>query len=163
MTMPEIDLPKLAGVAGSAVALIIASAILLSLLAGKYTPAFDRYRALAAELRGTEGQNRRRESVCRQVDLYRRRLLYMNSAVAMLNWLLICASVTILTASASILLPEVRVVSAVGSASLLASLGLVIASAGLSLRENQLDRQAIGADVMDLNEFNDEAHPPTTG
>jgi hypothetical protein len=160
MAMPDIDLPKLAGVAGSAVALIIAAAILLSLLAAKYTPAFDRYRALAAELRGTEGESRRREAVCRQVDLYRRRLLYMNSAVAMLNWLLVCAAVTILAASASLLLPDVRLVSAVGSASLLTSLGLVIASAGLSLRENRLDREAIEADVMDLNEVNG-ASPPT--
>jgi hypothetical protein len=48
---PDIDLPKLAGPAGLAVGLIIASTLLISWIGGRYVPAFDRYRALTGNLR----------------------------------------------------------------------------------------------------------------
>jgi hypothetical protein len=42
MSLPEIDLPKLAGVAGSAVGLIIATAIFLSWVTAAFPPAGQR-------------------------------------------------------------------------------------------------------------------------
>jgi hypothetical protein len=162
MTLPEIDLPKVAGVAGSAVGLIIATTIMLSWVTARYVPASDRYRALTGELRGFNDHNRRRQSLRGQIEVYRRRLLAMSRACCLLCWVMVCAVATILLASVAIALPPehlppgggeaMRWVSAAGAATLAVALLLDLGAVGCAIYENRIDRRAIDDEVMDIDE-----------
>ena len=165
MSLPEIDLPKIAGVAGSAVGLIIATAIFLSWVTARYVPAFDRYRALTDELRKSQDQNRRRESLREQIHAYRRRLHLMSQTSGLLCWVMVCAVVTIATASAAMAFPPkeqmtageaqaLKIVADVGVLAVAAALVLDVIAVMLVLWENRIDRRSIDSEAADLDELN---------
>jgi multidrug efflux pump subunit AcrB len=163
MSLPEIDLPKLAGVAGSAVGLIIATAIFLSWVTARYVPTFDRYRALTAELRGYKDRNRRHEALLEQIRDSRRRLTLMSRASCLLCWVMVCAIVTIGAASVAVVFPPkerltygesiaLEAVSVAGVAAVAAALTLDVIAVLFLVRENRIDRHSIAAEVQDIDE-----------
>ena len=163
MSLPEIDLPKLAGVAGSAVGLIIATAIFLSWVTARYVPTFERYRALTAELRANRDQNRRREALREQICDCRRRLVLMSRASCLLCWVMVCAVLTIAASSAAVAFPPkeqrsggantaLAAVSLVGVCAVAATLALDVIAVLYVIRENRIDRRSIAAEASDLDE-----------
>jgi hypothetical protein len=165
MSLPEIDLPKLAGVAGSAVGLIIATAIFQSWVTARYVPAFDRYRALTGELRGYRDQTRRRGSLRQQIRAYHDRLICMSRASCLLCWVMVCAIVAIAAASVAIAFPPkdelsgtsataLAVVSAVGALAVGGALVLDLVAVGMVVTENRIDRRSIEEELADLDEVN---------
>jgi hypothetical protein len=163
MYLPDIDLAKVANVAGSAVALMIATAIFLSWMTARYVPAFDRYRALTGELRGLKEQSRRRDSLRKQIEDYRVRLKFMSRATDLLCAVMICAIVTIVLASSSVAFPPKEKLSNVqdlvlkcmtlgGALTLLTALILDLIAICLVAIENHIDRRSIEAEVMDIDE-----------
>ncbi len=163
MHLPEIDLPKVANVAGSAMALIIATAIFLSWVSARYVPVFERLRSLTGELRGTKDQTRRRDGVREQINDYRRRLRLMNRATGLLCWVLVLAVLTLIIASTTVAFPPkeeltggqgaaVKALAAAGAATMLAAFVLDVIAVGLMMWENRIDRQSIESEVGDIDE-----------
>ena len=163
MHFPEIDLPKMAGVAGSAIGLIIATCIFLSWVSARYIPVFERLRALTGELRICRDETKRRVSLRSQINDYRRRLFLMNRATCCLCLVMIAALTTTILASAAVVLPPkdqmtadqgaaVRYLSMIGSATLLIAFTLDAAAVVLMITENRIDRRAIESEVADLDE-----------
>ncbi|WP_439629995.1 DUF2721 domain-containing protein [Gemmata sp.] len=165
MSLPEIDLPKIAGVAGSAVGLIIATAIFQSWVTARYVPAFDRYRALTGELRGYKDQTRRRGSLREQIHAYHNRLICMSRASCLLCWVMVCAIVAIAAASLAVAFPPkeeltgtqvtaLSVIATAGALAVGAALVLDLVAVGLVITENRIDRRSIEEELADLDEVN---------
>lgn len=154
MTLPEIDLPKLAGAAGSAVGLIISTAILLSWITARYVPTVDRFRSLTGELRGSGDQNRRRELLREQIHDLRKRLMSMSRATGLLCWGMWFAIGTIVAAGAALVWKENATLAAVGGVCLFAGLTLDAVAIGFMLSENMIDRKTIWAEAGDMDEVN---------
>lgn len=162
MHIPNIDLPKVANVAGSAVAMIIATMIFLSWITARYVPAFDRYRALADEYRGKE-QNERKESLRQQIEDYRDRLWYLSRATDLACIVMVFAVLTILLASSTVTFPPPEKMAGgekglhqglaiLGCVTMLVAFLLDIVAIGCIMLENRIDRRAIDVEVRDLRD-----------
>lgn len=163
MTVPDIDLTKLAGAAGSAVGLIISTAILLSWLTARYTPAFSQYRALTAELRGRQEHNRRHKAIVSQIEQYRRRLRYMSRATCLLCWGMGLTTLTVLLAGVASIVGRSPAVAIAGGLTLFASLAMDLVATGWMLAENRVDRKAIEAEAADISEVGGDQPPDDNG
>jgi hypothetical protein len=78
--MSEFDLKDLLEAVGPTASLIFAAWIFLTFLQARYTAAYERFRALIAELRSHRGQDQRRTSLRQQILLYKRRCEQMRLA-----------------------------------------------------------------------------------
>lgn len=156
--LSQIDLPKLAGAAGSLVALIIATAILASWLSAKYIPAFDRYRALTEEFRKGPG-DRRRSSLHDQIKVYQARLRLLSWAVECLCGVLVVAVITIADSTLALLFPKDAIINVIGVVSLFLGLLLVVAAIVFEIAENRLDRRAIESEIGDLDDIRTDPGP----
>src|SRR5438132_181530 len=78
--MPDFDLRDLLQALGPTASLIFAAWIFLNFLQARYSSAYDRYRALLAELRTHHDQDKRRESLRAQILAYKRRCEQMRLA-----------------------------------------------------------------------------------
>lgn len=154
MTLPDVDLPKLAGAAGSAIGLIISTAVLLSWLTARYAAADGQYRSLTAELRGYRDQTRRRELLREQIAQYRRRLLLLNRASGLRCGVMGLAIATILAAAVSLVAPGDPALGAAGAAALFLALAADAVAVGYMFVENLVDRHAILAEAGDIDEVN---------
>ncbi|MBX9622910.1 MAG: DUF2721 domain-containing protein [Gemmataceae bacterium] len=164
MTLPDIDLPKVAGAAASAVGLIIASTILVSFVSTRYTSALERYTDLTDGFRGYQDRNKRREALREQVRQYRRRLRLLSWASELLCWVMICAVVTVVAAGVSMVFPGHRGLDLAGAFTLLLTLSLDVVAIGLVVAETRIDRRAVEAEAMDLDEVFGRPEPaPQTG
>ena len=153
MNFPLIDLPKLAGTAGSAVGLIIASTLLISWIGGRYVPAFDRYRALTGNLRDLAEQNKRRESLKSQINDYQRRLRCLNWATELLSYEIGFAVLTVLCAGTSVILNNQTWLAVAGGVCFVLSLLINVAVIVLAVIENRIDRRSIETEAWDLEDL----------
>src|SRR4051812_43887344 len=136
MNLSQLDLPKLAGVAGSTVGLVIATAILLSWITARYVPAFDRYRTLCDAYRGHRDVDDRHGSLREQILTYQRRLGHLSWATATLCWALLCAVLSILAAMVSMLMPHEHAAPLTGLAALFGSFVLFGVAVVMVMIEN---------------------------
>lgn len=148
------DLPKLAGEAGATVALIIATAVLQSWLAGKYAPTLERYRILCGELRGNHEESRRRDSLREQITAYKRRLRLLNLGSELLSWALIAAVATVAAASLSELLPGRTWVSVSGTVFLFSAFLFVLLATIIDILGTRIDRKTIPSEAGYLDGIN---------
>ncbi|MFL5328715.1 MAG: DUF2721 domain-containing protein [Gemmataceae bacterium] len=157
MTWHDIDLAQLASVAGATVGLVVATAILLSWLTARYSPNFDRYRALCEEFRrGPHGE--RRDNVREEIFLFQKRLHWINRGSCILCVALLCSLVGIVCATLSILIRDQPIIIIGGLGSLFLSLVLFGLAIMVVLVENRLDLQAITNEAQDLHVSEDEPH-----
>ena len=78
--MPDFELKDLLQAIGPTASLIFAAWIFLSFLQARYSSAYEHYRQLIAELRTHREQDRRLQSLCRQILAYKRRCEQMRWA-----------------------------------------------------------------------------------
>jgi hypothetical protein len=78
--MPDFELKDLLQAIGPSASLIFAAWIFLSFLQSRYSSAYEHYRQLIAELRTHREQDRRLQSLCRQILAYKRRCEQMRWA-----------------------------------------------------------------------------------
>ncbi len=83
------------------------------------------------------------------MDGYRGRLRYLNRASLLLCWVMVLA---VLISSISLIYPDQKWVAAPGAACLLAALLLDVGAVWCVVAENGIDRRAIEAEALDLDE-----------
>jgi Protein of unknown function (DUF2721) len=150
MNWQDVDLPQLASVAGATVGLVIATAILLSWLTARYTPNFDKYRALCREFRdGPEGE--RRNGVRDQIVLFQRRLHLINWGSSVLCVALLCSLVGIVCSTLSTMFHGKPAVIVIGLSGLFLAFVLFAIAIILVLLENRFDLRTIAHETQDLD------------
>lgn len=103
----QIDVPKLVGAASAPVALIIATAIFLGNLGGKYAMIAGTFRQISDEYRKSEDKNSlRSRSLIAQLSLYSGQMRMLILATFWLAISILCFIATVVSTSISVLMPN---------------------------------------------------------
>ncbi len=145
---PVASLMSLIGVAIAPVALVTATSILLSAFSAKYANISDRMRNLTAEYRRPDTSAARRESLSRQIELFRRRVTAMWAAATQLSLALLAFLATVILLIGA--QRESRLAWA-GAATLLLGLLLMTLAVLMELYEIRLARLVVAVEVADID------------
>ncbi len=151
MPAPTFNLSSLISAAVAPVVLISAAAILLSGYSAKYGNISDRMRDLTGEYRRADTTDTRRALLKRQLLLFRRRIIAVWGASALLSLALLLFVGTVLSVILST--HEARL-GWVGAGCLVGGLALMAGAISLELYEIRLARLAVDAELSDI--FRDE-------
>jgi hypothetical protein len=135
---------------GPTASLIFAAWIFLSVLQQRYTAAYERYRALIQQYRGSEESERRRHNIEHQILLYARRCEQMRRATNIGVIAAMSIIVGLIVAGLNVVLGEVGVLKYAAVVFVLGGLVLVIVAAGYMVLENTLIRSALHAEPDDI-------------
>lgn len=147
MPLPTVNLTHLISAAVAPVVLISAAAILLSGYSAKYGSVSDRMRDLTGEYRRTDTPAPRRAVIKIQLLLFRRRIIAVWAASALLSIALLLFLGTVLSVILST--HEARL-GWVGAACLVSGLVLMVGAVSLELYEIRLARFAVDAELSDI-------------
>jgi hypothetical protein len=153
----DFELKDVMDAVGPSAALAFAAWLFLQLLQQRYSAAYSRYRELVNLFR-QDAQGRRREIIKEEIDIYKKRVMYMMYAtnIGMTAAILLLLSLVISGLNAMVKLDWLKYI---GAPSILLGLLLVIPAAILVIRENLLIRKPIEAELADLGEFGGQAEP----
>ena len=141
------SLTALISAAVAPVALITASAILLSGFSGKYSTISAQMRALTAEFRLAETGGARRTSIRKQLQLFHQRISAMWAASMFLSFALLSFLVTVL---ALVFAQRATHITEVGAASIVIGLAFILAAVLLELYETGLARLTMAGELSDV-------------
>ncbi|MBV9848155.1 MAG: DUF2721 domain-containing protein [Armatimonadetes bacterium] len=147
---PEMHPSSLASLISAAVApvaLITASAILLSGFSGKHANIATQMRALTAEYRNSETTDARRQSIRRQLRLFHRRVSAIWAATVFLSFALLSFLVTVL---ALVFVQRETHISTIGAASIVVGLVFILCAVVLELYETGLARLTVAGELVDV-------------
>jgi len=147
MPAPTFNLTSLISAAVAPVVLISAAAILLSGYSAKYGSISDRMRDLTGEYRRAETTPARKTLLKQQLTLFRRRIIAVWGASALLSFALLLFLGTVLSVILST--HEARL-GWVGAGCLVCGLGLMVGAIMLELYEIRLARLAVDAELSDI-------------
>lgn len=147
MPVPTLNLSSLISAAVAPVVLVSAAAILLSSYSAKYGNISDRMRGLTAEYRRAETTETRRALLKRQLLLFRRRIIAVWGASALLSFALLLFLGTVISVILS--RHEARL-GWVGAGCLVGGLALMIGAITSELYELRLARLAVDAEMSDI-------------
>jgi Protein of unknown function (DUF2721) len=159
---PEIlKLHALLGVSGATVIFMLVGSILMGGFNAKYIHLFERYRALATELRLHPGADPRRGSLLGQIANYRRRIRLLNIASFCVGFALMLYIGTVCVAILSVTFPNFKYYLSVGEFAVLGGLVLNGVAVGFDQVEVFLSRFVITDEVIDIpNLPPDTTFPP---
>lgn len=147
MPLPTLNLTGLISAAVAPVVLISSAAILLSGYSAKYGSVSDRLRDLTSEYRRTDTPAPRKVVIKAQLLLFRRRIIAVWAASALLSIALLLFLGTVLSVILSA--REARL-GWVGAACLVSGLVLMVGAVSLELYEIRLARFAVDAELSDI-------------
>jgi hypothetical protein len=153
----DFELKEVMDAVGPSAALAFAAWLFLQLLQQRYSAAYSRYRELVDLFRNNT-QGKRREVIKEEIEIYQKRVVYMMYAtnIGMTAAILLLLSLFISGLNAMI---KVDWLKYIGAPSILLGLLLVIPAAILVIRENQLIKKPIEAELADLEEFSGRPEP----
>jgi len=147
MPAQTFNLTNLISAAVAPVVLISAAAILLSGYSSKYGNISDRMRDLTGEYRRTDTTEARRALLKRQLTLFRRRIIAVWGASALLSFSLLLFLGTVLSV---ILSTHAAELGWVGAGCLVGGLAMMVGAISLELVEIRLARLAVDAELSDI-------------
>jgi hypothetical protein len=161
--MPDFDLKDLLQAVGPTASLIFAAWIFLTFLQARYTAAYERYRALIAELRTHHEQDKRRDSLRDQILTYKRRCEQMRLAtnIGVISAILLISA--LIFAALGTMYDTIPAWKYLTGCCAIAGLLLVIWAAVLVLLENYGLQRLLESDLSDLPELVDHARDGRTG
>ncbi len=145
--MPPSSLTSLVSAVVAPVALITASAILLSGFSSKYASIAAQMRSLTAEFRHDDTPDARRKSVRKQLRLFHQRLAAMWAASMFLSFALLSFLVTVLSL---VFLQHSSRLGIIGSASILLGLAFILCAILMELYETGLARLTTAGELADV-------------
>jgi Na+/glutamate symporter len=148
--MADYKLSDMLGIAGATIGIIIAGGVLLGAVVGRYSGVFDRYRSLTGELRANDSSDPRRGSLNRQVNVYRKQIVFLNYGSLCLTLALLCFLVTVGIASMSVIFPKAMILRALGTLGLFAGLLLIAVAVFLLMLDTLAERPMIVQETSDL-------------
>lgn len=152
LVIANFDLKEILGSASAAIGIIIAGAIFLSFLSGKYAGLLGRYSQFTGEYRSHDGDGPRHGAVRTQISFYHRRLWLLGRATWCGGAAMLSLLIAVLAGALSIVLPHIASWKWIGSAGLFLGLGCMGIGVFLDLWENILARHEIGVEVADLDD-----------
>lgn len=147
------DLEKVAGAAVSTAGLVIAASIFAQMLATKFIASFERFRALAGELRSRNGSGARLDSLRHQVSLYRRRCHHLRRASFLMMATELSFIITIVAAAVTVAFKGPTAVAIIGAITMVTGFACFAAATVLDTIENHMSRRAIETELHDLNDL----------
>jgi len=147
MPVPTLNLSSLISAAVAPVVLVSAAALLLSGYSAKYGNISDRMRDLTGEYRRADTTEARRALLKRQLLLFRRRIIAVWAASALLSFALLLFLGTVISVIVST--HEARL-GWVGAGCLVCGLLLMAGAIMLELYEIRLARLAVDAELSDI-------------
>jgi hypothetical protein len=161
--MPDFDLKDLLEAVGPTASLIFAAWIFLTFLQARYTAAYERFRALIAELRTHRDQDDRRASLRQQILIYKGRCEQMRLAtnIGVISAILLITA--LICAALGTMDDTVSAWKYLTGCCAIAGLLLVIWAAALVLMENYPVQRLLESDLSDLPELVDDVRRERTG
>jgi hypothetical protein len=161
--MPDFDLKDLLEAVGPTASMIFAAWIFLTFLQARYTSAYERFRALIAELRDHREQDQRRTSLRQQILIYKRRCEQMRLATN----IGVCSAILLITAlicaALGTMYDTVSAWKYLTACCAVVGLLLVIWAAVLVLIENYTLQRLLDSDLSDVPELVDAVRKERTG
>jgi hypothetical protein len=153
--MPDFDLKDLLQAIGPTASLIFAAWIFLTFLQARYTAAYERYRALIAELRTRQEQDKRRDSLRDQILTYKRRCEQMRLATNIGVTSAILLIIALICAALGTMYDTISAWKYLTACCAIAGLLLVICAAVCVLVENFGLQRLLESDLSDIPELVD--------
>jgi hypothetical protein len=155
----DFDLKKVLDAVGPNAGLVFASWMFMQLLQGRYSNAYDRYRAPIDNFRqGAEGM--RKDTIRDEIALYRTRVDYMRRATDLGLYAAILLIGTLIIAVLDAMFGSPTIFKYLGTATTLAGLAAIIWSAALVVRENHLIKMPLDRELDDVPELRDIGSTP---
>jgi hypothetical protein len=161
--MPDFDLKDLLEAVGPTASLIFAAWIFLTFLQARYTSAYERFRALIAELRAHREHDQRRTSLRQQILIYKRRCEQMRLATNIGVTSAILLITALIGAALGTMYDTVSAWKYLTACCAVIGLLLVIWAAVLVLIENFTLQRLLDSDLSDIPELADSVRGGRTG
>lgn len=146
----DFSLKEFLGAIGPTASIVFAAWIFMGFLQQRYASAYDRYRALIAEVRSAEHSVARRSNLRDQVRLYRRRCELMRTATNVGLAAAILLIATLILGGAEVALGSSPWLNLAAAATAVLGLLLVMAGAVLVIIENSIIGRMLEGEMLDV-------------